>query len=181
MAQRARRVWNLDEIWLLPAFLPPHKNPAGMSDYRHRARMADLLAETEPWLRLCELEKERGGPSYTLDTVLVLKARHASTIQFHLIIGADSLADLASWHEPARLCGELPLLVLAREGFQDPQEFPCAIDRGEMHPAQSRVIRGDIAAGKQASWLSKALSDYIRDEGLYRASAAENGEAENRS
>ncbi len=177
MARRARKVWNLDEVWLLPAFRPPHKNPADQSDYRHRAHMAGLLAETENWLLLCELERERGGPSYTLDTVLELKAGHGASCEFHLILGGDSLADLADWREPDRLSRELPLLVLARAGFKDPGLYPCEIDRGEMHPAQSRLIRAGLADGEHTDWLEDRVNEYIREQGLYRSG---NGARESR-
>jgi nicotinate-nucleotide adenylyltransferase len=181
MARRAREIWTLDEIWLLPAFLPPHKNPADQADYRHRAFMAALLAERESWLRLCELERERGGPSYTLDTVLELKARHGASCEFHLILGGDSLADLPSWHEPERLSRELPLLVLARAGFEDSRAYPCVIDRGEMHPAQSRLIRARVADDEPTDWLDDRVRDYIREQGLYRPAAGEQGPEGERS
>lgn len=169
MARRARDVWQLDEVWLLPAFRPPHKDSRRQTDYRHRAAMAALLAGEEPWLLLCEIEKERGGTSYTLDTLRALKRRHGDGTAFHLIIGGDSLAELDTWRDPEEICNEARLLVLAREGSVDPGRFPCEIDRAEQHPAQSRLIRAAIEQGGSAGWLTPPVAAYIAREGLYPA------------
>jgi len=167
MARRARSVWSLDEVWLLPAFRPPHKDTLNQSDYPHRAAMIALLAGEEPWLSVCEIERDRGGTSYTLDTLRVLKAEHGGRFEFHLIIGGDSLAELDTWRDPEGICREARLLVLAREGADDPGRFPCEIDRAEQHPAQSRLIRAAIESGGEARWLTPAVAEYIAREGLY--------------
>ena len=167
MARRARRRWLLDQIWLLPTWRPPHKEASAMTSYLHRAAMTALLAAEEPWLELCEVEKER-GTRFSLDTVRALKAEHGDTLHFHLIIGGDSLADLDQWHEPWQLVREVSLLVLAREGSGQSSPYPHEIDTGAMHAAQSRRIRSELAGERDAgAWLTDSVKNYIRQEGLY--------------
>lgn len=175
MARRARGRWRLDGIWLLPAWRPPHKQSEAMTAYEHRAAMTALLAEEEPWLELCEVERQR-GTRYSLDTVRALKADHGETLDFHLIIGGDSLADLEHWHLPWQLVREVPLLVLAREGSAPDSPFPHEIDTGALHAAQSRRIRADLAAGRDpGAWLTAGVRTYIEREGLYGPSAPSPG------
>jgi nicotinate-nucleotide adenylyltransferase len=171
MAREARRQWQLDAVWLLPAFQPPHKEP--VAPYADRAAMARLLAAAESWLQVDESEAARGGASYTLDTVRSLKAQHGEALQFSLILGADSLAELASWHEPEQLCAELELLVLARAGTVPARlPWPHRLAAGALHPAQSRVIRACVAAGRPTPWLPPAVAAYIAQAGLYRSRSA---------
>lgn len=168
LARRARSLWQLDGVWLLPAFEPPHKAREQVSPYPQRMAMAHLLAEAEPWLRVEEIEAERGGPSYTLDTVRALKARDGARREFFLVLGEDSLAELDGWHEPAQLCAEIELLVVARPGWTPAKRWPHRLGAGETHPAQSRAIRAAIAAGEPAPWLTPAVAAYIERTGLYR-------------
>jgi len=171
MAREARRHWQLDAVWLLPAFQPPHK--AVVAPYADRAAMARLLAAAEPWLEVDESEAARGGASYTLDTVRALKARHGPALQFALILGADSLAELASWHEPEQLCAEIELLVLAREGAAPAaSRWPHRLAASGLHPAQSRLIRACLAAGRPTPWLPPNVAAYIAQAGLYRRRGA---------
>ncbi|MBM4116273.1 nicotinate (nicotinamide) nucleotide adenylyltransferase [bacterium] len=172
LARRARALWQLDAVWLLPAYQPPHKTPTAVSPYPQRAAMARLLAAAEPWLRLEDIEAERGGPSYTLDTVRALKARDGARCHFFLILGADALAELHSWREPAQLCAEIELLVVARPGETPAAAWPHRLGSGETHPAQSRTIRAAIAAGRPAPWLPPAVAAYIERAGLYRPQEA---------
>jgi len=168
MARRARAYWSLDEIWLLPAHRPPHKDAEVQTAYVQRAALTRVLAAEEPWLRVEEIEAARPGPSYTLDTVRALKVREGEPVRFFLILGADSLADLDSWHEPAQLCAEVELLVLAREGSETPARWPHRLASGQTHPARSRVIRDCLAAGRPAPWLPPAVAEAAARAGLYR-------------
>ena len=176
MAREARRHWQLDAVWLLPAFQPPHKDVR--APYADRAAMARLLASAEPWLQVDESEAARGGASYTLDTVRALKARHGGALRFSLILGADSLAELESWHEPAALCAEIELLVLARAGWAPADlPWPHRLATGALHPAQSRVIRACLAAGRPTPWLPPSVAAYILRAGLYGTGGAGSEEA----
>jgi nicotinate-nucleotide adenylyltransferase len=176
MAREARRHWQLDAVWLLPAYEPPHKTV--VAPYPDRAAMARLLAAAEPWLAVDESEAARGGVSYMLDTVRALKLQHGPARQFFLILGADSLAELETWHEPAALCAEIELLVLARAGAPPPASpWPHRLAAGAMHPAQSRRIRSCLAAGRPTPWLPPAVAAYIARAGLYRPADARGEEA----
>ncbi|HYM55347.1 MAG TPA: nicotinate (nicotinamide) nucleotide adenylyltransferase [Solirubrobacteraceae bacterium] len=115
VARHAREQLRLDRVLLIPAHTPPHK-PAGEDPGpEHRLRMCELLADDVEGLSACPLEVDRGGPSYTVDT---LDAIHASNPDARLtfIVGADAASTLPSWREPAKLLGLAGLAVAARPG-----------------------------------------------------------------
>ena len=173
MARRARDSLDLDEVWLIPAYRPPHKDAGGLSPWRLRREMAALLAAEEPWLRVEPIEGERRGVSYTVDTVRALQGRHGDSLEFVLIIGEDSLRDVEGWKEPDAIFAAVEVAVLARAGGEARSARPCRLLAGETHPAQSRRIRDAVAAGEPPPWLTAEVADYVARHGLYRRRAAE--------
>jgi len=167
MARRARRWLDLDSVWFLPSVSPPHKDSDRLAPYAERVAMLSLLLEGEADFAVKELERE-AGTRYSIDLVRSLAQRPGGTDGFYFIIGEDSLADMKSWREPAALFGEIRVVVLARAGAQADWELPCIFLTGEMHPAQSRVIRAALARGERAPWIPDSLADHIAKRGLYR-------------
>ena len=168
MADRARRLLDLDEVWLLPSFLPPHKDQARITPYEQRLDMLRLLAAELSYLRVDDSEKDKGGISYTVDLVRYLKGRHGEVCDFMLLVGEDSLRDVESWKDPEALFDEIEVVVLAREGFSASSERKFRLLRGKTHPAQSRLIRKAIAAGKEPPWLTDSVKEYIEKQCLYQ-------------
>ncbi len=167
MAHQAFKEAALAELWLLPAFRPPHKVSHAISPYEDRLAMAELLAEGESFLSVCRIEESLPLPGYSIRSILALKERHPET-DFIFIVGEDSLATLEGWREPDAIFREVEVLVLAREGFETDSPRPCRILRGEFHPAQSRLIRGEIAVSGGSEYLTQAVSRYVKTRGLYR-------------
>ncbi|MCP4549044.1 MAG: nicotinate (nicotinamide) nucleotide adenylyltransferase [bacterium] len=171
MARRAKALLDLDEIWLLPAWSPPHKNTSEQSSFDHRLAMTELLAAESEFIRVDPVERELGGTSYTIDTVRHLKQEHGRQCEFQLIIGGDSLADLDQWRQPEKLCRELPVAVLVRAGHASETTLPCRIFDGETHPAQSREIRSAIGGNGNVRWLTARVAAYIKTHALYQSRA----------
>ena len=167
MAERARRGLALAEVLLLPAYHPPHKDPAEISPYPLRLEMLRLLCAGRRHLRIDEAERESGGAGYTVDLVRFLQAREPDR-RFVLIIGEDSLAEIETWKDPDALFALIEVAVLARAGVRTASRRPCILLAGETHPAQSRLIRQAIAAGAKPRWLPPALAAFIAEKGLYR-------------
>lgn len=111
MATMAFEQTDCQEVWLLPAATPVHKD--GVSPYEVRARMVRELVCDSPGLRVCDVEARRGGPSYTIDTVKSLQAEYPNT-EFQWLVGADSLHDLPGWHRSEELSKCISFVVAAR-------------------------------------------------------------------
>ena len=88
LAERCREAAGLDEVWFLPSFQPPHKLDRTMSRFEARCVMVALAAIGQPAFKVERIESELPPPSYTAETLRVLKQRHPSH-DFHLIVGGD--------------------------------------------------------------------------------------------
>jgi nicotinate-nucleotide adenylyltransferase len=116
LAEQCREQVKLDEVWFIPAARPPHKEDYALSSFDHRLEMLSLAVAGQPAFRVEDLEKERPGPSYTVDTLAELKRRYSGNELF-FIVGADCLPDLSHWYQPERLVEFAEIVVAARPGW----------------------------------------------------------------
>src|SRR4051812_33191298 len=115
LAEQCREQGRLDEVWFVPAPRPPHKEARALTRFDQRVEMLALALAGNPALKIEELEKERAGPSYTVDTLAELHGRHPAAELF-LLVGSDTLADLPLWYQPVRILEQAALLVMTRPG-----------------------------------------------------------------
>ena len=113
VAESCREQLALDEVWLLPAAVPPHKRERALTEGIRRAEMLELAIAGNERFRVCHAELDRGGVSYTVDTLEQLKAEYPAR-QIFLLMGADSLADLPNWKLPAHICELATPVVVER-------------------------------------------------------------------
>jgi nicotinate-nucleotide adenylyltransferase len=118
-AEAAREGANLDEVWLLPANVPPHKANGSQATAEQRWRMVNEAAAGNPHLSASDLELRKGGVSYTIDTVLELKERYPQ-LRFFFIIGGDMVAYLPKWHRIDEIVSLIQFVGLQRPGYPDP-------------------------------------------------------------
>src|SRR5262245_39558001 len=103
LAESAREQSRLDQVWFLPAATPPHKQQRELVSPRQRVEMLELAILGQSPFLVSTLEIDRGGVSYTVDTLAAIHAQRPGDDIF-LLIGADALADLPNWREPGRIC-----------------------------------------------------------------------------
>jgi len=115
-ADAAMEAAGLDEVWFIPSAVPPLKNGAPSASGEQRLAMAKLALDGEPRFRVVAVELERGGVSYTVDTVSELAARYPGH-SFAYIIGADRINDLVQWHRIERLAALVSFVGLERPGY----------------------------------------------------------------
>ena len=109
---------HLDRVLFMPAAIPPHKQNSPLAGCEDRAQMLRLALAGHDRLELSLDECNRGGVSYTVDTVNDLVARHPND-HFSLILGPDALADLPSWKKPQELLSTIRILAIERHGIDD--------------------------------------------------------------
>jgi nicotinate-nucleotide adenylyltransferase len=115
LALHARDELDLERVVLMPAHSSPFKPAAPDPGPQHRLRMAQLLIYEATGLSVCALEIDRGGVSYTVDTLSSIHASHPGA-QLTFIVGADTATTLPAWREPQRVLELADLAVAAREG-----------------------------------------------------------------
>lgn len=182
LAEQCRQACRLDKVWFLPAGRPPHKPDRDLTPAAQRVEMVELAIAGHPDFALCNLEVDRAGPSYTVETLEQVHREQPQAALFFLI-GSDSLAELATWYQPQRIVELAQLIVASRIGtpppsFEDLRSFMDAaqIERLGEHFVEisavgiaSTEIRLRVASGKSVRYLvPRAVEVYIDTHGLYR-------------
>jgi len=111
-ALRARL--GLQKLWLLPCAQSPFPRRNGGAPAPAKLRLEWLQQATQDrgGLGVCALELARGGPSYTVDTMRILRERLGAPPVF--AVGSDAFAAIAKWREPRALLGLCNIAVLSR-------------------------------------------------------------------
>lgn len=104
----------LDRVVFLPSASPPHKQAENLIDASHRAEMVRLSIVGEPMFEFSDADLTCVGPSYTINTVTSLQQSFGDGAQINWIIGADSLANLPSWHRAEALVNACNIVTFAR-------------------------------------------------------------------
>jgi nicotinate-nucleotide adenylyltransferase len=182
LAEQCREQGRLDEVWFVPAPRPPHKDEPALTRFEQRVEMLALALAGNPAFRIDELEKERSGPSYTVETLAELHRRHPAN-EFFLLVGSDTLHDLPHWYEPIRLLELAGLLVMARpnnpvltvEQLRAKLHLPDTVSlllelvETPQIDITSRDLRRRAAAGRSLRYfLPRAVERYIHEKNLYR-------------
>lgn len=115
----AEEIWEdfgLDRILFIPAYLPPHKEQHSVSGFEHRYNMCRLAIRGNPHFDVADLEKDRLGPSYSIDTVRDIQGRRPEA-ELHFILGRDAFLDLPTWSEFRELFNLAHFIVMTRPGY----------------------------------------------------------------
>ena len=114
-ARQAAQALEFDRLLLIPDNLPPHKTlPKGSATGEQRLEMTRRMAKLIPGAEASDMELQRGGRSYTAETLRRLTADNpGSTLYF--IMGTDMLLTLDKWREPEVICRLATLAVIARD------------------------------------------------------------------
>jgi nicotinate-nucleotide adenylyltransferase len=159
----------LDEIWFMPNNIPPHKQKA-VTDSRHRVAMIELAIADHSQFRLETIELERQGPSYTYETMKMLKERYPH-VQFYFIIGADMVEYLPKWYKIDELIAFVQFVGVKRPGYSLCTIYPLIEVEVPTFSVSSSLIRERIKRGKSVKYLlPEAVQSYIEEKGLYGAS-----------
>ena len=178
IAREALRLFALDSVWFIPCAVPPHKPVHDLASNEDRLAMLRLAIAGEPRFEALDVEFNRSGKSYTLDTVRALQALHPGDA-FAFIVGADTLPELPTWHRPLDLLPLVRIVSLARPGFAPdaaaihlpppwPERLLADLRSGEPLDVSSREIRAKIAAGQPVSLVPESVLRYIEEHNLYR-------------
>lgn len=172
VAQEVRESLVLDEIVLIPSHIHALKGQASAAP-RHRAAMTELAVAGDPGLSMDRIEIQRGGTSYTVDTLRALREREPYTA-WSLILGRDNLEELDQWREAEALPELARVVVTTRAGLEPPARLPfggrCTLVPVPALDLSSTVIRSRIAAGRSIRyWVPPAVEAYIREHDLYRS------------
>ncbi|MEO5617171.1 MAG: nicotinate-nucleotide adenylyltransferase [Candidatus Eisenbacteria bacterium] len=173
LAEWARDALKLDRVLFMPAARPPHKSGPALSGVSLRLAMTRLAVAGHRGFEVSRIEAEREGPSFTVDTLKTLRARRPGARWF-LLMGEDSLADLATWKQPGQIVRLATPVVAARPGAQA-RRSRLAFGRRVVwldNPGievSSSAIRARARLGRSIRFLvPDAVAHYIERTGVYR-------------
>lgn len=169
MADQVAQRLKLDEVWLMPEYLPPHVDEKATIDSKHRVAMLKLALADNPRLELCLDEIERGGKSYTFDTLSALTERYPE-VDFYFIIGSDMADYLPKWYKIGELVKLVKFVAILRDENPHESKYPVTwLTDVPLLPISSTQIRNLIAQGIEPHYLlPEAVLDYIKKNQLYK-------------
>ena len=132
---------NLDRVVFIPAFLPPHKTDRVISSFEHRLQMVRLAVSDNERFAFSDVEKQRPGKSYSIDTVRYFLNSHDEKLELYFITGQDAFDAITTWHQWDKLLSLCHFVVMTRLGYEN---------RGLAH-----ILPEDIAA----SYVYNDLND----------------------
>lgn len=180
IARQACAHLDLDHVVFAPAGQPPHKRNRELSEPEHRFEMVRLAVADQPCFSVSRIDLDRPGPNYSVDTVRLLHEAWGPGVRIYFLIGADSLADLPTWHQPRRLLELCQVVVVDRPGYdvdldELERRFPGAaesilfMEHAPMFDVSSTEIRRRAAEGRPIEGaVPPVVAAYIEAHGLYR-------------
>jgi nicotinate-nucleotide adenylyltransferase len=179
VAQDAVRALHLDRIAFVPAALPPHKRGVSITAAALRLGMVRAAVAGDDRFAVDDIEVQRDGPSYTVDTLRAYRERYPDAELF-LLLGADQYADFETWREAAEIRKLAAVAVLARQGESGTTTGDDLDEGGEdganrpLHVTVTRIdisstdIRRRVAAGEPIRYLVPSpVERLIRECALY--------------
>ena len=179
VAEEVRLKLGLQEVLLMPAGQPWLKEGEAISPAEHRLEMAVLATASNPYINVSTVEIERSGATYTVETVVEMRAGLGASAKLFFIVGFDTLAELHRWKDARRLVELCQVVAVPRPGYGKidlrslEPEIPEASQRiKKVEVPQIDIsateIRRRIAAGQSVRYLvPEAVEEYIAANDLY--------------
>ena len=181
VAEDARAALELDKVLFIPAGQPWFKSYRQITEAHHRLAMVQLAVKDNSLFDVSDIEVERSGPSYTVDTLQELHELY-SDAELIVILGLDALREIDRWHQPSRVFQMASVAGMARPGATlDPSVLHAAIPgaSSRMRLLDSALIdisgtdiRKRASAGQSIRYrVPVEVERYIYDNRLYTAAA----------
>jgi len=177
--QAAMAALPLDEVWVIPSGLPPHKKlPAGSPTALQRLEMTRLAVADLPNVRVLDLEVTAKEKSYSWQTIETLKREHPGD-EFTFLMGTDMFLTLPQWVRWEHILESVAVAVFARadgqraaietfaEELRGKHDCRIAVVENDPLDISSTRVRAALETGENCSFLDEKVRAYIRKNGLY--------------
>lgn len=178
-AEQARDAFDLDAVIFVPAGNPVFKKDAHVTPAAMRLQMCRLAVASNPAFDVSAIEIERGGDTYTVDTLRQLRAHYPENVELYFITGADAMMSIIKWRDSAAIAGLAYLIAVTRPGFVmteaykrelvEHADFDVRYLQMTALSISSSMLREWVAQGRSIRYLTTlGVVDYVRSKGLYR-------------
>lgn len=184
----------LENVYLVPAAYPPHKEKRPVTPFEHRFAMAELAACESPLFKTTDMEGRREGPSFSIDTLREFHSLFKNDLHLYFIMGLDAFMEIETWREYRRLFDYAHFFVIQRPGlpseelepfirslgisyekqgengpFVMPSGYSVIYKKATLMEISSTDIRQRIASGRSIRFLvPESVRSYIMEKGLYQ-------------
>ena len=166
---------DIDEIWIMPDKIPPHKSTDFLAKDSVRIEMCKIVSEDFSKASVCLTEFEREGKSYTYDTVIRLKDEYPEK-DFSFVMGGDMFVYFEKWYKYDELLKLLSFTVFRRTDTNDEEFDECynkfselgmkiKIKTEKIPHASSTVIRNNFSTAKNL--LPEKIYKFLAERGEY--------------
>ena len=178
IADQAREAFSLDAVVFIPAGNPVFKRNREVSLGEDRLAMCRLAVKGNPAFDVSPMEVDRGGDTYTVDTLRELRAHYPENVELFFITGADAVAKICLWRESAAIAGLARFIAVTRPGYELSAATRSALSCGgafriDMLEAtaigvSSSDLRERVSHGRTIRYLTMGrVLDYIHVRRLY--------------
>lgn len=161
---------SLDQVLFIPALVPPHKQQRTVAPPEIRLRMVQAATADDARYEVSDVELQRAGPSYTVDTLRELRRRED---ELFLLLGVDQVREFSTWREPSEVARLARVVMMARSGIEEPPESGIVQDTVAVTRVDisSTLIRQRVAAGQPIRYMvPAAVEEIIAAQRLYSGS-----------
>jgi nicotinate-nucleotide adenylyltransferase len=174
IAEALREKLDLVQVLFLLSARPPHKSSPALASWQDRLNMIQLALKGNPHFQASDIEIERDGLSYTVESIEQLELRYGKKYRILFVVGADSILEIFTWREPQRLLASRSLVVVPRPGFDlndlDPEVAKgVTVIQTPLIEISSTDIRRRVRDGRSIQYLVPSeVASYIHRQNLYR-------------
>jgi nicotinate-nucleotide adenylyltransferase len=183
IAEEVYATLDLAEMIFVPAGHPPHKLHNLVASAQHRLAMLELAIAGNAHFSISRVDLDRPGPSYTVETLRLLRQQWEEQTAIYFLIGWDSLEDFLTWRDSAGILAQLSYLVAVRRpGYNEDSNYRASLE-ARLPGINSRLLvvsapqleisstdlRTRVAEGRPIKYqLPESVEQYIEQYSLYQ-------------
>lgn len=169
VAEEMREALGLDRVLFVPTGNPVFKRDQQVTDAHERLEQVRRAIADNPYFDVSAIEVERGGDTYTIDTLRELRAQCPDDVELYFIVGSDTAETIGKWREVGEIARLAHLAVaVGRPGFAQADELRAVISEAapfDLHivkvsslEVSSSDIRERLACGKSVRYLVNQMA-----------------------
>ena len=194
LAEEMYEELNLSKVLLMPGAQPPHKGDRQVAPFSDRVEMVKIGTQYSGYLDVSDIEGQRKGPSYSIETIRIIRESYGIDLELFFILGSDAFKEIKTWKEYQSLFKITNFIVIERPGITlgELGTFIQSLDAGlnegntkniflnatgnyvlikkmSQLDISSTQIRQKIKAGKSINFIvPHKVKEYILEKGLYK-------------